>query len=155
MESRETPSWLGVGSDVSARYRVEVLPWVEVGEHGVGYFAGGRRTTLQWASVLYGLSTQVGEPEGVCTVVFDLVVERKGDECQVCRFDADPGPDAQRLAEQIVVGLGRSRCSRSLIELASDGHPSRMVPDLDTVAEQALEELASRRPASEGSRVSE
>jgi hypothetical protein len=149
MESRETPSWLGAGSDASARYRVEVLPWVEVGERGVGYFAGSRRTTLQWASVLYALSAQVGEPEGVCTVVFDLVVERKGDECQVCRFDADPGPDAQRLAEQIVAGLGRSRCSRSLIELASDGHPSRMVPDLDAVAESAWEELAFWRPASD------
>lgn len=146
MASRESLSWLGVGSDVGARYRVDVLPWVEVGEHGVGYLAGNRRTTLQWASVLYALSARVGEPEGVCTVVFDLVVERKDDECQVCRFDADPGPDAQRIAERIVAGLGRSRCSRSLIELASDGHPSRMVSDLDTVAENALEELAVWRP---------
>ena len=146
MASRESSSWLGAGSDVSARYRVEVLPWAEVGEHGVGYFAGNRRTTLQWASVLYALSAQVGEPEGVCTVLFDLVVERKGDECQVCRFDADPGPDAQRFAEQIVAGLGRSRCSRSLIELARDGYPSRMVPDLDGVAESALEALAQWRP---------
>ena len=146
MVSRETSPWLGLGSDVGPRYRVEVLSWVEVGEHGVGYFAGSRRTTLQWASVLFALSAQVGEPEGVCTVVFDLVVERKGDECQVCRFDADPGPDAQRLAERILAGLGRARCSRSLIELASDGHPSRFVPDLDTVAESALEELALWSP---------
>ncbi len=148
MASREDSSWLGLGSDVGARYRVEVLSWVEVGEHGVGHFAGSQRTTLQWASVLYALSAQVGEPEGVCTVLFDLVVERKGDECQVCRFDADPGPDAQRFAERIVAGLGRARCSRSLIELASDGHPTRMVPDLDTVAESALEELALWRPGS-------
>ncbi len=146
MASRESLSWLGVGPDVGARYRVDVLPWVEVGEHGVGYLAGNRRTTLQWASVLHALSARVGEPEGVCTVIFDLVVERKGDECQVCRFDADPGPDAQRIAERIVAGLGRARCSRSLIEVASDGHPTRIVPDLDTVAENALGELAFWRP---------
>jgi hypothetical protein len=149
MESREAPVWAGRAADVSARYRVEVLPWVEVGEHGVGYLAGGRRTTLQWASVLYALSAHVGEPEGVCTVIFDLVVERKGDECQVCRFDADLGADAQRFAERIIAGLGRSRCSRALIDLASDGRPSQMVPDLETVAEAALEDLALWRPPTE------
>ncbi len=146
MASRDASAWIGFGSDLGARYHVDVLPWVEVGEHGVGYFDGGRRALLQWASVLYGLSAQVGEPEGVCTVVFDLIVGRKGDACQVCRFDADPGPDAQRFAGRIVAGLGHSRCSRSLLALQADGHPGQWLPDLDSVAEQALQELARWRP---------
>jgi hypothetical protein len=147
MASRDASAWIGLETEVRARYHVEVLPWAEVGEHGVGYFAGARRTTLQWASVLHASSAQVGEPEGVCTVVFDLVVERKGEEFQVCRFDADPGPGAQRFAARIVAGLGRSRCSRSLLALSTDGHPNEWLPDLDAVAEKALEDLAWCRPA--------
>jgi hypothetical protein len=132
---------MGAPDDPQARYRVEVLAWAEVGEHGVAYFAGGRRRTLQWASVIRALAAQVGEPEGVRTIVFDLVVERKGDECSVSRFDADPGPDAQEIAGRIATGLGRSRCSRSLLELAADGQPSRSFADLESLAEDALEDL--------------
>jgi hypothetical protein len=127
--------------EVAARYRVEVLPWVEVGEHGVSHFGGGRRLTLQWASVLHALAAQVGEPEGVRTIVFDLLVERKERECLVCRFDADPGPAAQSIAQRMAAGLGRGRCSASLLELAAEGAPSSAFPDLDSLAEGVLEEL--------------
>jgi hypothetical protein len=123
------------------RYHVDVLSWAEVGDHGVTYLNGGRRETLQWASVLHGLAAEVGEPEGVRTVVFDLVVERKDRECVVCRFDAEPGLEAQEVAMQIAAGLGRTRCSRSLRTLASDGAASRQVPDLEALAEQAIAEL--------------
>jgi hypothetical protein len=125
----------------SARYRVDVLSWAEVGDHGVSYLNGSRRETLQWASVLYGLAAEVGEPEGVRTVVVDLVVERKDREVVVCRFDAEPGLEAQEIAMQIAAGLGRARCSRTLLALATDGAPSRHVPDLDTLAEEAIAEL--------------
>ena len=141
MESRAASASLAFAPDPADRYRAEVLPWVEVGDHGVAYFAGGRRVTLQWASVLYALAAEVGEPEGVRTVVFDLVVERKDDEVHVCRFDAEPGPDAQAVAARVVAGLGRTRCSLSLAELARDGHPARTVPDLEALAESALDEL--------------
>lgn len=123
------------------RYHVDVLSWADVGDHGVSYLNGSRRETLQWASVLHGLAAEVGEPEGVRTVVFDLVVERKDRECVVCRFDAEPGLDAQEVAMQIAAGLGRARCSRSLLTLASDGAASRQVPDLEALAEAAMAEL--------------
>jgi hypothetical protein len=128
-------------SDGAARYCVDVLTWAEVGEHGVSYLNGGRRETLQWASVLRGLAAEVGEPEGVRTVVFDLVVELKDRSCVVCRFDAEPGLDAQEVAMQIAASIGRERCARSLTALASEGQASRQVPDLDTLAEAALAEL--------------
>jgi hypothetical protein len=123
------------------RYRVDVLAWPEVGEHGVTHLAGGRRATLQWASVLRALAAQVGEPEGVRTIVFDLVVERKEDECAVCRLDAEPGRQAQSIAQRIAQGLGRDRCSRSLLELAAEGEPTRSFADLERLEEDALEEL--------------
>jgi hypothetical protein len=123
------------------RYHVDVLSWAEVGDHGVSYLNGSRRETLQWASILYGLAAEVGEPEGVRTVVIDLVVERKGRECVVCRFDAEPGLDAQEVAMQIAASLGRARCSRSLLALACDGAASRQVPDLEALDEQVIAEL--------------
>jgi hypothetical protein len=123
------------------RYCVDVLTWAEVGEHGVTYLNGSRRETLQWASVLRGLAAEVGEPEGVRTVVFDLVVELKAHECVVCRFDAEPGLDAQEVAMQIAASLGRERCSRSLAALAAEGQASRQVSDLDDLAELSLTEL--------------
>jgi len=125
----------------SARYHVDVLSWAEVGEHGVSYSNGSRRETLQWASVLCGLAAEVGEPEGVRTVVIDLVVERKDAEVVVCRFDVEPGLEAQEIAMQVAASVGRARCSRTLLALATDGTASRQVPDLDTLAEEALAEL--------------
>lgn len=141
MQTQVAPQRFFPGPDLSSRYRVEVLSRVEVGDHGVSYLGGSRRETLQWASVLYALCAEVGEPEGVRTVVFDLVVERKGDECQVCRFDADPGSDAQETAFQIATFLGRGRSSRSLLALAHEGAPSRHLADLDALAEVGLAEL--------------
>jgi hypothetical protein len=125
----------------ASRYQADVLAWADVGEHGVSYLNGGRRELLQWASVLHALAAEVGEPEGVRTVVFDLVVERKHDECVVMRFDAEPGLDAQEVAMQIAASVGRERCSRSLTALAAEGQASRQVPDLDALAEAALAEL--------------
>jgi hypothetical protein len=127
--------------DAAARYDVEVLSWAEVGDHGVSYVNGRRRETLQWASVLRALAAEVGEPEGVRTVVFDLVVETKERSCAVCRFDAEPGAEAQETAMYIASSLGHERCSPTLLALARDGEPSRQVPDLDTLAEEALAEL--------------
>jgi len=124
-----------------ARYRVEVLYTAEVGEHGILYLNGSRREMLQWASVLHALAAEVGEAEGVRTVVFDLVVERKDEECVVLRFDAEPGFDAQEVAVRIAAKLGRARCSRSLAALAAEGQASRQVPDLETLAAAALVEL--------------
>ena len=123
------------------RYRVELLAWAQVGDDGVSHGEGALRGTLSWSRVLHALAAEVGEPEGVRTVVFDLVVERKGDECLVYRFDVDPGPDAQAAAVRLVRGLGPGRSARALLDLAADGVPTRAFPDLESLAEDALEEL--------------
>lgn len=125
----------------TVRYQVQVLSWAEVGEDGVSHAEGGRRALVAWPRILHALAAEVGEPEGVRTIVFDLVVERKESGCLVCRFDAEPGSDARDLAVRIVTGLGRARCSRALLDLAADGASSRCFPDLESLAEDALEEL--------------
>lgn len=127
--------------DTSSRYRVEVLPWAEVTADGIAFREGPEDRTLPWGRILHALAAYVGEPEGVCTIVFDLVVERKETECLVCRFDADPGEAAQNAARALVERLGRTRCSRSLADLAKEGVPTRSYSDLDSLAEASLEEL--------------
>jgi hypothetical protein len=132
---------MGEYEDGSTRYRVEVLPWAEVGPGGIAFSEGPEQRTLPWSRILHALAAYVGEPEGVCTIVFDLVVERKETECLVCRFDADPGEPARSVARALLDGLGRERCSRSLANLAAEGVPTRTYSDLDSLAEASLEEL--------------
>jgi hypothetical protein len=132
---------MGDSEDGASPYRVEVLPWAEVGSGGIVYREGPEPATLPWSRVLHALAAYVGEPEGVCTIVFDLVVERKEAECLVCRFDADPGASAQTVARTLLDRLGRGRCSRSLADLAAEGVPTRSYADLDSLAEASLEEL--------------
>lgn len=139
--ARVSASRPDVAGDAAARYRVELLHWAEVGEAGIAYAEGPNRATLGWERIERALAAQVGEPEGVRTIVFDLVVERKREECLVCRFDAEPGAAAQAVAQELVRRLGRTRCSRSLLELAAEGAPTRAFPDLASLAEDALEEL--------------
>jgi hypothetical protein len=127
--------------DVGGRYRVDVLAWAEVGADGVRFREGAEPLVLEWDRVLHALAAHVGEPEGVSTVVFDLVVERKEADCLVCRFDADPGEASQSTARTLAERLGRGRCSRSLLELAAEGVPTRSYPDLDALAAGSLEEL--------------
>ena len=127
--------------DTSSRYRVELLPWAEVKDEGIVFREGPADRTLPWARILHALAAHVGEPEGVSTIVFDLVVERKETECLVCRFDADPGEPAQSAARALLERLGRARCSRSLADLAKEGMPTRSYADLDALAEASREEL--------------
>jgi hypothetical protein len=128
-------------TDAAGRYRVEVLAWAEVAAEGVRFRAGAEPRVLGWDRVLHALAAHIGEPEGVSTVVFDLVVERKEADCLVCRFDADPGEAAQSVAKTLAAQLGRPRCSRSLLELAAEGVPGRSYADLDALAAGSLEEL--------------
>ena len=125
----------------TSRYRVEILPLAEVKAEGVVFREGPADRTLPWGRILHALAAYVGEPEGVGTIVFDLVVERKETECLVRRFDADPGEAAQTVASALLERLGRAHCSRSLADLAREGVPTRSYSDLNTLAEASLEEL--------------
>lgn len=136
-----TPRFADDIADPITRYRVELLAWAEVQAEGVAFREGAETLVLRWDRVLHALAAHVGEPEGVSTVVFDLVVERKDAECLVRRFDADPGEAAQGVARALLDALGRERCSRSLLDLAAEGIPSRSYSDLAGLAAGSLEDL--------------
>lgn len=128
-----------------SRYRVSVLTAAEATDAGIAYRddAGGP-SQLSWTEVQFALAAEVGEPEGVRTIVFDLVLDRRDDRYAVCRLDADPGEDAMSLARAIVAGLGPGIDCPSIKSVATDGTPSRWYPDLQSLAEAALEILGSR-----------
>jgi len=129
---------------VPSRCRVHLLPDAKATDRGVVYRRGDERFLLAWARMQAAFAAEVGEPEGVRTVVFDVAVETRGDECVLCRFDVDPGEEAQALARAIEVGVGREQCSASLRNLAREGLPSRHYTDLETLTEATLEAIRFR-----------
>jgi hypothetical protein len=129
---------------VPSRYRVHLLPDAKPTERGIVYRRGEDRFLLAWSRVEHALAAEVGEPEGVRTIVFDLALEVSGAECVVCRLDAEPGDEAIAVGRAIQLGIGRERCSPSLRALATEGLPTRCYADLETLSEANLETLRFR-----------
>ena len=103
---------------------------------------GRARALLPWSAVRAAIAAEVGEPEGVRTVVFDLVVEQAGGR-RILRLDAEPGGDAMQLARAIARGVASAGKLPSIESLAADGSPARWYPDLDSF-EAARTELLAR-----------
>jgi hypothetical protein len=121
-------------------YRSQVLQAPRLGRTGVEHGSAGRRRTLTWGEVATALAAEVGEPQGVRTIVFDLLVD--GPDGRVAlRFDAEPGDDATAIARILTGALGE-RARPSLKGLAADGVPTRWFPDLASFEEAAAEEAA-------------
>jgi hypothetical protein len=124
-----------------SRYRAHLLSEATPTERGVVYRRGEQHFLLTWSRVKRALAAEVGEPEGVRTIVFDLLVEMEGEDCVVLRLDADPGEDARIFGRAIELGVGEDRCDTSLRSVACDGMATRSYPDLELFEEAALEAL--------------
>lgn len=133
------------------RYRVSVMGDPQVREGGVLYRDEAGSHQLSWDCVQAALAGEVGEPEGVRTVVFDLVVEASdgpdelgrpdGRVFHVFRLDAEPGTDALMVATAIARAVG-ARAGASIKSLAAEGLPSSRYPDLEEFEAAALESLS-------------
>jgi hypothetical protein len=128
-------------AEVPSRYRALLLPEARLTERGLVYRRGEQRYLLAWSRVERAFAAEIGEPEGVRTIVFDLAVGVRGPECVVCRFDIDPGEEAMAAARAIENGVGRDRCSASLRSLAAEGMPTRLYHDIESFEEAALESI--------------
>jgi hypothetical protein len=124
-----------------SRYPVRVLESPQIEAGGVAHGPAHARELLAWDGVDLVVVAEVGEPEGVRTVVCDLVGLGAGGARQVHRLDAEPGDAAVALARGLERGLGAQRAPAALKSLAADGLPSRWFPDLRSFEESALEEL--------------
>jgi len=125
--------------DVHARPRVVLLPEPKVDARGILYRRPEGLYLLPWGRIAGAHAAEVGEPEGVQTVVFDLSLA--GREHVRCRLDADPGDAARELGQAIERGLGRGQCTKSLRAVALDGYATRSHPDLESFEEDAQVEL--------------
>jgi hypothetical protein len=130
----------GVGARGAPRavYRVELLAGARVVEDGVLHGAGDDLHLLRWGAVCFAVAAEVGEPEGVRTIVFDLVLGRDAEGWRAARLDADPGPGAEAIAQAIHAGIGPQQRGPSIKSLASDGVPSWWYADLEGFEEAVL-----------------
>ena len=126
--------------EVRARYAVRLLADARATERGVVHREDGSERLLEWGEVQRALAAEVGEPQGVRTTVFDLVVTVEG-SYQAWRFDAEPGEEAAQVARAISHGLPPERLGGSIKSLAADGLAADWHPDLASFEEAALAAL--------------
>jgi hypothetical protein len=124
------------------RYRVELLANARTCDEGVEHGDPGSPSLLPWGVVVRGLAAEIGEPEGVLTVIFDLVVASDDSGYSVRRFDAEPGEDAARVGSTLMARLGSGAVSPSIKALATEGRPDAWYPDLDEFEAAALTALS-------------
>jgi hypothetical protein len=132
--------------DCCPAYPARVLERPVVDARGIRHTSEEAREELPWSRICWAIAAEVGEPEGVRTIVFDLVTEADGDpggRLDVLRLDAEPGEDAIALARAIVTALGDSQKIPTIRSLATDGIPARWYPDLRSFEEEASVELAA------------
>jgi len=124
-----------------AQYRVKLLDEPLPTAEGIEYSGEGGRSVLPWPQIELALTAEVGEPEGVRTIVFDFIVAREGGRCQVRRMDADPGEDAMELARVLGDNLGPDCTTASIKSVATDGIASRWYPDIESFELDSLHSL--------------
>ena len=109
-------------------YRSRLLVEPRPCRAGLEHRRGGVLERLPWSRVCRARAAEVGEPQGVRTVVFDLWVDEPQGRV-AWRLDAEPGEAAQLLARALAEALG-DRAGACLKSLAGDGIPTRWYPDL-------------------------
>jgi len=127
--------------ELQDRYRVDLLDEAELTAEGVEYEREGGRVILRWYEIELALTAEVGEPEGVRTIIFDFIVARDDERYQVRRMDAEPGEDAMELAQLLGNHLGPDRTTASVKSVATDGIASRWYPDVESFELDALHSL--------------
>jgi hypothetical protein len=126
---------------VASRYRVDVLSDARPTDAGIASRRGDASPLLEWDRVERAFAAEVGEPQGVRTIVFDLLVEMDDRGCVAYRFDADPNEDAMEVARAIAASVPPDRTDASIKSVATDGVPSRWYPDLEAFAEANLDSI--------------
>jgi len=127
------------------RYRVRLLENPALRESGIAHGDPANPGLVAWSGIRWALAAEVGEPEGVRTIIFDLVVDRisgsDGAAFEIRRLDAEPGEDAMKWATAIERALGPELSAPSIKSLAAEGSPSRWYQDLEEFEAAALESL--------------
>ena len=134
------------GAGGRSSYRVELLRGARPGPGGILHAAGGSERLLRWGEIRFAVAAEVGEPEGVRAIVFDLVLGRDEQGWRAARLDCEPGEQAEEIARAIHSGVGQEQRGPSIKSLASDGVPSWWFADLDGFEEAIVAALESQAP---------
>jgi hypothetical protein len=105
----------------------------------------GDRYEVDWTEIEKALAAEVGEPEGIRAVIFDLVWPGAPPGAAILRFSVDPCDGPKRPAQLLVAALGEARCSGSLLGLAREGRPTDRFSHLDQIDDALAEALAASR----------
>jgi hypothetical protein len=130
-------------AEAPPRYRVELLAGVRFEAPGLWCAGEACERLIRWDEIRFATAAEVGEPEGVRAIVFDLVLERDGEGWRAARLDAEPGPGAEEIARRLYEALPARRRGASLKSLARDGVASQWFPDVGGFEEATLVALAS------------
>jgi len=129
------------------RYRVQLLSNPVLRESGIAHGDPADPGVVEWPAIRWALAAEVGEPEGVRTIIFDLVVDRlsglEGSVFEIRRLDAEPGEEAMKWASAIERALAPEFSAPSIKSLAAEGTPSRWYQNLEEFEAAALESLDS------------
>src|SRR5258705_1164227 len=90
----------------SAVYRLQLLEEPCVSGAGIEHGPERGRELLCWRDVLGAVAAEVGEPEGVRTIVFDLLAQASRGERVALRLDVEPGEPSTALSQVISAALG-------------------------------------------------
>ena len=120
-------------------YPLQLLEDPHLSAAGIEHGPDRCRQLLHWRDVIGALAAEVGEPEGVRTIVFDLLAQTRGG-CVAVRLDAEPGEAASAVAQTVAAALG-DRARPSIKNLAADGVATLWFPDLASFEETASAEL--------------
>lgn len=130
--------------DVQARYSVRLLADVRPAPEGLVHRTVAGEERVAWADVHYALAAEIGEPQGIRIVVFDLVMGDADEPWQILRFGAEPGEDAEAAAQVLAEVLPPQRLGAAVKSLASETVVGEWYPDLPTFEEAAVSLLAAR-----------
>jgi len=128
-----------------AGYSAQLVREPRVAPQGLLHRADGAERRLAWDEIWFAVAAEIGEPEGVRAIVFDLVVGRDERGFLALRLDAEAGPFAEEVARAIQAFVPRSRCGPSIKSLASDGVPSQWFADLESFEEATAIAVARSR----------
>jgi hypothetical protein len=121
-------------------YPLQLLEEPRLSVAGIEHGPEQGRELLRWRDVLGAVAAEVGEPEGVRTIVFDLLAQSNRGARVALRLDAEPGEPASEVAHLIAAALGE-RARPSIKSLAIDGVATLWFPDLASFEREAAGQL--------------
>jgi hypothetical protein len=130
--------------EVQARYEVRLLADARPTPEGLVHRTVDGEQHVAWSVVKYALAAEIGEPQGIRTILFDLVLAGSDGSWSVLRFDEEPGEDAEAVAEILAAAIPTERLGAAVKSLASESVLAEWFPDVPSFEETALAILAGR-----------